>query len=185
MGQATTTAEGFDTVSQAGSGIVWSGLSNMPYPTEGEGTAALTASIQYANFLYLKVPQEAADIPTGATFDEMELFVTVKKSGTYSSATDVLWYAGTNISARASTWTQTADETYQTYSPGGDDSYWSLTAYTGSEIIEKLKDGTLYFKLECSTTSAIACNSLIKNAIVTITYTTVEGKRAAIIAALV
>ena len=186
MGQATTTSEGFDTVAQAGSGITWSGLSNMPYPTEGEATASLTAGTQNANTINLQVPQEAANIPVGSTFDEMALSIKIKKSGTFSASTNTSWSGRINLGLSGA-WssTQTADEAYQTLNISGDRSFWRLTGYTPAAIIEKLQDGTMYHKVDVSTVSAVACNVLIKTAVITITYTTTEGKRGALIAALV
>ena len=185
MAQFTTSTEGFDTVSQAGSDVVWSGISNMPYPTEGEAEAKLGASNKVANDLFLKIPHEAAGIPNGSAFDEMQLLITIKKTCILSGGTNVLWYFGTNYAPRRFAFTQTTDETYQSLIPEGDAGDWGLTSIAPATIIENLKDGSLYFKLEANLTASIACNILIKLARVNITYTTREGKRGALIATLV
>ena len=184
MPQATTTRNGFDVAAQSGSDIAWTGISNLPYPTEGEAQAALTASVQDANTLALKIPQEAAGITTGSFFEEMTLYITVKKNGTYSAATNLSWDGKLNFST-ATVWafSQTIDETYQSLVISGDKTYWKL-GLGETTIIDYLKTGALYFKFDVSSTSAVPVNALIKAATVTITYTTVEGKRGAITATL-
>lgn len=181
----TTTKNGFNTVSQSGSGVAWTGLSNMPYPTEGEAAAALTAGSQVANTINLIVPYESAGIPTGSTFDSMVLYITVKKTGTFSSGTSVTWSGDTNYST-SGVWsfTQTTDESYQNLTLSGDASYWRISGIAAASIITLLKSGSMYFRVDGETNSAIACGLRITSATCTITYTTVEGKRGAIIATL-
>jgi hypothetical protein len=180
-----TTRNGFDTVSQSGSSAVWSGLSNMLYPTEGEASATLTSSVRTTNRIYLSVPHEASGIPTGATFDSMSLSMSLQKTGSFSSGTDLYWLISTNLSsATVGAYTHTIDETYQNVTLSGTDSYWKITAYTPSQIITALKSGSLKFTIYTSTTVAIACGARIKSATILINYTGVSGERGAIVAAI-
>jgi len=183
----TTTRNGFTSVAQSGSGVTWTGLTNMVYPTEGEGACSLTAYAQESNTIQFRIPQEAAGIPTGATFEEMRLYLEVKKTGTFSDGTNITWLGKTNRSS-SYVWTvlNDIDETYRTISVGGDRDYWRISSvYDLSEIIEQMKSGDMYFEAFATSTVAIACGVRVKEAQCIITYTTVEGKRGAIIAALI
>lgn len=182
-----TTQEGFDSVSQYGSGVAWTDLSSMAYSTEGTGACELTAAAQVANTVFLRIPHEAADIPTGATFDSMTLYISVKKTGAFSSATNVYW-TGSLSSSLSTVWSYTlsTDESYINLSPGGDRAYWKISSgYDLAAMIDGLKDGTLYFRVNAETTSAVACGIRIDAATVIINYTAVFGERGAIIATLV
>jgi len=187
MTQATTTLNGFTSVAQSGSGVTWTGLSNMVYPTEGTGACELTAVSRTANTVLLRIPEEAADIPTGSTLESMALYITVKKTGTFSAGTNITWTGETN-SSLSTVWSylNNIDETYANLSISGDSTYWKLSStYDPSAMIDGLKDGTLYFKVNATSTAAVACGIRINEAVCTITYNTVEGKRGAIIAALI
>lgn len=182
----TTTREGFDTVSQSGSKQVWNSISDMPYSTEGDGYAILTAANQVSNTLNFIIPHEAVNIPVGAMFNSMEIFLSVKKTGTFSAATNVLWTGGTSYSAYTPwTYTLTTDESYVNLSPGGDKAYWQMSAFSDTAIITALKSGALYHTLKAQTTSAVACDVYVNAVTITITYTTVEGKRAAVLIPLI
>lgn len=187
MTQVATTRNGFTSVSQSGSGRVWTGLSNMVYPTEGEGSCELTSTAQVANTVALAIPQEAADIPTGSSFVEMALYLSVKKTGLFSSGTNVTWTGKTNSSlSTVWTYTMSTDESYVDLTISGDRSYWKLSSgYDLSAMIEGLKDGTLYFRINAETTAAVVCSIHINAATIIITYNSVAGERASLITTLV
>ena len=182
----TTTTNGFDTVSQAGSGIAWTGLSNMPYPTEGSASATLTASVQDANTISLIKPHEMSGIPTGAKFVSMKLNLTLKKTGIFSSSTNLRWSGKTPLSTgNAWTYTLSVDETEQSVSFDGDQAYWQISSfYSPADLISLLRSGALYLTVDVETTVAIACTVRIRAATVAITYETTQGKRGAIIAVI-
>lgn len=185
MTQATTTTEGYDSVSQAGSGIVWSNLSNMPYPTEGEAGCFFTGTARTSNTISFAVPHEMSDIETGATFVSMAFGLQVIKSGVFSVASNVTWTVSTNYStSTVATFTQTTDKTYQTYGLNGDGTYWRFSL-TPSQIIEELRSGSLSVTVYAESTTATAFDAYIKDVTVTITYNTVNGERASLITTFV
>lgn len=182
---STTGYTGMNSASQAGSWASWSGISNMKYPTNGEATVSLTTGQTQANYIYLSVPHGASTIPTGSAFEYMSLAASTKKTGLYSSGTSLLWSYGTNWATRIRQITQSTDETYQVGAASGDQSFWSLGGIPPIDIITRLKSGSLYFRIECNTTSAVICTAKIKQVTCRIDYRTVEGKRGSLIAAMV
>jgi len=183
---ATTTTNGFDTISQAGSGITWSGLSNMEYPTEGTASASLTAGVQFANRINMYSPHEAADIPNGAKFVSMQLNLVLKKTGIYSASTNLEWSGRTGFSGiDAWSYTHTIDETEQSVNFDGDQAYWQIPEfYSPTDIIDGFRGGYLPMTIDVESTVAIACGARVRAATIAITYDLTEGKRGAIIAAL-
>jgi len=182
-----TTRNGFDSVSQSGSAVAWTGLSNMVYPTEGEGACELTAVAQTANELRFSIPTEASGIPSGAAFVSASLYSSVKKTGAFSSATSVYWtFAMSSSTSTPFAYTLSTDESYIDRVSSGDATDWRISGvYSPADIIEKLKDGTMYFKVNASTTAAIACGIRINEVTVIVEYETVSGERAALVATLV
>ena len=182
-----TTNNGFNTVAQAGSGVVWSGLSNMPYPTEGEGTAVLPLSALTANTLHFKIPYETINIPTGAKLTYLDFRIKVRKNGLFASITDLIWRGSTNHSGGGAVWlfTQTETETYQSLAIGGDLSFWKITSLTETQAMDKITDGSLYFTIDVSNTGVAVATALAKTVTVILSYESVAGERAAVIAALV
>ncbi len=186
-----TTKEGFDTVAQAGSDDVWSGISNMVYPTEGEGSVnivpywTLFGYIGRSNTLSLSVPQEASGIPTGAAFVSMEIFFNLKKTGHSSAKPN--WSCRTSLSSgHVFTILQTTDGSYEASSRSGDESYWKLGAHSDTEIIDALRDGSLSFDWFVHYTgSNVSTLAKMKEVTITITYDTTAGDRGSVIAALV
>ena len=188
MAQVTTTQNGYDTVSQSGSGEVWSSISNLPYPTEGQATCAVPAGNQ-SNTLHFGVPQEAADIPTGATFDSMTFYYTRKQTGDFW-ASEATWVGKTSYSS-SFVWQSSSggvpDDTWESKAPGGDASYWRISGLSSTAIIDGLKNGLLTIDVYVSAGAPPLddLTAYIKSVTVEITYTTVEGKRGAIIATIV
>ena len=174
----TTTQNGFNTVSQAGS-APWSGISNMPYPTEGEATVVLPASTQ-SSVLNLIVPFEATGISGGASFDSATLTLSVKQN----AVDGMVWSGSTNLSsATAWTFSQSPVDTYQTINIAGDQSYWRVSpVFTPTRLITDLKSGAWYFTVWVDSGSGGTAS--IKSAVITIDYTAVSGHRGAIVAAL-
>lgn len=186
MAQATTTKNGFNTASQSGSGVVWDNLSNVPYPTEGEASCDLNASDMEANRVALVAPYEMLNVQTGAQFVEMSLYLSLKKSGTFSALTNVTWSGKMNLSSSGVwTYTLTDDETYKNITISGDESYWRISSLSPSDIIEKLRTGNLYCQVDGELTFATNCQILLKSATCQITYITVDGQRASLIAQMI
>jgi len=151
----------------------------MPYPTEGEATASLSAGGE-ANDIFLSVPQEI--VPNGSYFTYMTLYVTTKLN--FFLPSTATWYAGTNLASRRATWADTVDDTYGSRTPDGDKAWWGLGSYSDTEIINKIKDGSLKFKIEVGLSTSTA-DVYIKSATVVVEYLTPEGKRGALMAAMV
>jgi len=184
-----TTQGGFDSVSQAGSDDTWTGLSNMAYPTEGEGSVTLNpvydalfgSWLGRSNVMSLTVPHDMPNIPTGAEFSSMEIYWSVKKTGGTTT-----WYCGTNLSSSgAFSVVQTTNGSYEPSSQSGDKAYWNLGAYSGAQIIDRLKDGSLSVIWRAAITSSGDTTAKMKTATVIINYVTTSGERAAVIAAMI
>lgn len=180
----STTREEFNSVTQSGSSASWSNLSNLVYPETGEATANMgTGSGSRTNNVFFALHEGVAGIPNGSSFDGMSLQYSYKKSGTFQGAADVDLFGTTSLSS-ATVWTRSnISATYTTNLSGSDKAFWRLTAYSDTQIIDYLKDGTLSHQLWFTEGNSVSSGILahLNEISLLVTYTTIRNERGAVL----
>lgn len=178
----STTREEFNSVTQSGSGASWTNLSNLVYPESGSASASMIATDAATNRVAFALHEGVADVPTGASFDSMSLRFSCKKDGVVSSAAEVDFEVYTSASSfRVYETSDIANNVWITKTVAGDGLYWNFGVATGSGIMDGLRDGSIAIEIRATENNGVAVSAHLDEVTLVITYTTVEGKRGAIL----
>lgn len=181
----TTTQDKFNTVTQSGSGVSWTDLSNLVNGASGFAFSAtgLNSSNPTSNTIAFKVPAQASTIIADSVFESMQFTFECWRSDAGSPA-GIDFYFTTNLGSANFIKNVSANEVFETaISSDGDRSYWGLNSYAPSALLDYIIDGTLAFEVYAQRSSGIA-GVRIREAECTITYSTPTGRRGAIIASV-
>jgi hypothetical protein len=142
----STLRTAFSTVTQSGAFATWGNLSNIEHPASGFTQAFPTISKgSRSNTISLadNAGVSVAGIPAGSTFNSMSLEKSVGKGGALQSDAEIDFFGKTNLSSGTVWSSLDVTDSFVSSFASGDRAYWKLTAYSPTQIIDKLKDGSL------------------------------------------
>jgi hypothetical protein len=168
--------------SQASGGTYWEDEDVLTY------SSTLNASgFRYTGYLslvfpslYLSKPSSIQSLPDGTRLDNLKVEFEGGRWGGNSVGVRGQLTGGTVKSLAA--WSY---QSYSTYTFDGDATYWGISD-SPTEFFKKLRDGDIDFILPGYTSSSyIAADDVrVKDMVVTITYTEVDTKRAALMSTI-
>jgi hypothetical protein len=168
--------------SQASGGTYWEDENVLTY------SSTLNASgFRYTGYLslvfpslYLSKPSSIQSLPDGTRLDNLKVEFEAGRWGGSSVGLPGKLTGGDNKSGGTLSF-----QTYSTFTFDGDAAYWGISD-SPTEFFKKLRDGDIDFILPGYTSSSyVAADDVrVKDMVVTITYTEVDTKRAALMSTI-
>lgn len=171
----------YTNVWQSGSSGTWVDLSNVNGDTDQPTYVNLTSSVPDSNLINMSVPIGISAVPVGAVFTSMLIQYDVKKSGVNADSASLTTRFGTNLGTVEIVGSVATSEVWLGKQFTGTKSIWGLGSYSGTQLIDYLKDGTLQFYFWYDQTTAVDVQALWRQIILTVNYDVPGGKEGAVL----